>query len=334
MRGVAGVTVLVVAATSMRGSTTMRRRCRSPCPTAMASGELSVTVLVSVPLAKGRCTRCRSPPWWCRAARCVKVQFRLALPAASVGAAAAGRPGRDGGGDRDRRRHVARHRRAGRRHVQDAGQRVADRFSVGIGAWLRGGRRGDGDAPELLAGGGRPRWARRPRRRPRSCRRPTTPCGPPYRRAAIAAAADVGGDQAGAGRWHSRSPVCPLPGGCGPWAGQQAQQRPAPSRPCRRGWLSVTWPVTAATVVLKAHRQRRARCQAAAGARARTSTRLLRAALRGSALSLTLQVQPGADVAECCRRRSRSGLAGSRPRAAVLPRRPNTPQRGCWRRRC
>ena len=55
MRGAAGVITLVVAATSMRGSTTMAAASLS-VPDSSASGELSVAVLVSVPLANGRCT--------------------------------------------------------------------------------------------------------------------------------------------------------------------------------------------------------------------------------------------------------------------------------------
>ena len=54
-RGVAGVTVLVVAATSMRGST-ISAAASDVVPDRMALGELTLAVLVSVPAAKGRCT--------------------------------------------------------------------------------------------------------------------------------------------------------------------------------------------------------------------------------------------------------------------------------------
>ena len=55
MRGVPGVTVLVVAATSMRASATIAAPSLT-VPDSRASGDVSVAVLLSVPLANGRCT--------------------------------------------------------------------------------------------------------------------------------------------------------------------------------------------------------------------------------------------------------------------------------------
>ena len=85
-------------------------------------------------------------------------------------------------------------------------------------------------------------------------------------------------------------PVCPLPGGCGPAEAGRPSSDSMVS-PVQARLASVTWPTTAATVVRKLTASEAPGARLPAALRTH-STRRLRAALVGSALTVTLQVQP------------------------------------------